>query len=92
MNDQFSELFSALVTLTQELRDLKTYYTNHTAPDYGIRPGKLYSAKEVAAYFGFKDVDSVYNIQEQDLPRRRIGPSRAAVRFLGEDILKYLEE
>lgn len=63
-------------------------------PTTGINPWRCYKAHEAAVWLGLPDPrggnKAIYSIPESDLPRRRIGPSRGRVRFLGMDLICYI--
>jgi hypothetical protein len=54
-----------------------------------IHPQRIYTAEVVAHYAGL-DRDTVYSIPEKHLPKRRLGPRRGRVGYLGADLLRYL--
>jgi len=64
--------------------------TNPENP-FGIDPKRFYNADEVSEALGLRRRKTVYEIPEEDLPRYRVGPGRRTVRFLGRDLVTYLE-
>ena len=62
-----------------------------TANPFGIDPQRFYDADEVSKALGLRRRKTVYEIPEDDLPRYRVGPGRRTVRFLGRDVVTYLE-
>lgn len=56
----------------------------------GIVPTRVYTAEEAAAALGLNRKQTMYEISEAELPRRRIGPRRGSTRFLGRDLLRYV--
>lgn len=60
------------------------------ADQHGIRPMRLYTAKEVADILGVKRVQSIYEISEDKLPRsQRTGTTHG---YLGINVLAYIAE
>lgn len=60
------------------------------AADGGIVPTRVYTAEEAADVLGLSRKQTMFEIPEAELPRRRIGPRRGATRFLGCDLLRYV--
>ena len=58
-----------------------------TSPSTALKP--FYTAKELAARWNFKKPDSIYEIPEIELPRRRVGAGRGKTLFYWLDILVY---
>lgn len=52
---------------------------------------RSYTAAEAAEILGIQRARSLYEIDEQLLPRSRTGPSGTAVRFFGLDLLCYMK-
>ena len=58
-----------------------------TSPSTALKP--FYTAKELAARWNFKKPDTIYEISELELPRRRLGAGRGKTLFYWLDILVY---
>lgn len=56
----------------------------------GIHPDRLYTAKEAAAFLGLCET-TVYRMGASGvLKRTGVGPRRGRTKYLGRDILQYL--
>ena len=62
-----------------------------TANPFGIELKRFYNADEVSEALGLRRRKTIYEIPEEDLPRYRVGPGRRTVRFLGRDLVNYLQ-
>lgn len=51
-------------------------------------PFRYYDAKDLSAAWGMSR-PSVYQIPEAELPKRRVGPKRGLIVYLGADIIAY---
>ncbi|MEE8042599.1 MAG: hypothetical protein V3T15_07390 [Pseudomonadales bacterium] len=49
----------------------------------------FYTAKELATRWNFSKADTIYEIPEIELPRRRVGASRGKTLFYWLDVLTY---
>lgn len=56
-----------------------------------IVPGATYTPEEAARLLCLGDRKRIYEVPEAELRRRRAGPNRGRVVFLGVDLLNYLE-
>lgn len=53
-------------------------------------PFRYYDAKDLAEAWSLRR-PSVYQIPEAELPKRRVGPKRGSIVYLGADIIAYEE-
>lgn len=53
-------------------------------------PDRLYRADAVAGFLGVTR-QTVYCIPTRSLPKVRVGPKGGSVRYLGRDVLSYIE-
>ena len=92
---QLAEHFGPLVQLLLAALPEQALRAQPAAPvdlaDAGFDLFRSYDAKEAAAVLGISRVGSLYEIDEVELPRSRVGPGGTAVRFFGLDLLCYMK-
>lgn len=95
-SDPFSAAFAAMADqvaarieeqLVQILTGMPVPQGIHEQSASHLKP--FYSARELCERWGFKKVDSIYEIPENQLERRRLGSGRGKTVFYWLDVLVY---